>query len=129
MFIMGITIIFLLFFVVISFVVFLAQPKAVAPELVFNRPKVNIDMAVFDSDQFKNLQAFTQMETQYSYTAVTKNNKQQTGFISAVSADQARAILIGMGLAVTDLKEAEIGRDNPFSPYYQQVTTTSKTNK
>lgn len=80
-------------------------------------------MKVFDSDQFKNLQPFPEMEIQYSYKAVTKDNKPQAGFISAVSADQAKAILTGMGLTATEIKEAGIGRDNPFAPYSQPVVS------
>jgi len=121
MFFMGITIVFLLFLAVISLSVFLSQPKEVPAVMVFNKPKVNIDTAVFGSDQFKNLQSFTQMDVQYSYKAITKNNKQKTGFISATSADQAKTILESMGLTVSELKQAEIGRDNPFVPYYQPL--------
>lgn len=123
MFIMGITIIILLFLLVISLVVFLSKPKEVQPALAFNKPKVNIDMAIFESDQFKSLHPFTEMETQYSYKAKTKNDKIEAGFISAISSEQARIILTGMGLTVLEIKEADIGRENPFSPYYQQVVT------
>jgi hypothetical protein len=120
MFFIGITIIFLLFLLAISFGVFLSQPSKDQPALVFNKPKVSIDMSVFDSEQFKNLQEFSEMEMQYSYTAITRDNKQETGFISAVSTEEAKTILAGMGLTVTQIKEAEMGRDNPFTPYYQQ---------
>lgn len=118
MFIMGITIMLLLFLVIISLGVFLSKPKEVLPALVFNKPKINIDMKIFELDQFKNLQPFTEMETQYSYSGLTKDNKLKTGFISAVSMDQARTAIEGMGLFITQLKEAEIGRDDPFAPYY-----------
>ena len=125
MFFLGITIMFLLFLVVISFGVFLSKPEEVSPILVFNRPKVNIDMTIFDSEQFKELQPFPEMETQYSYTALTKAKTQQTGFISAVSQDQAETILQGMGLTVSEIKEVEVGRVNPFTPYYQTATKTA----
>jgi len=134
MFFIGITAIFLLLLVVMSLGVFSSGPKEVLPVLVFNKPKVNIDMSVFDSDQFKNLQPFVQMQTQYSYKALTKDNKPETGFVSAVSIDQAKTILNNMGLTVSELKEIEIGRNNPFIPYYQLVAapaagtkTTTKT--
>lgn len=118
MFFMGIAVIFLLFLLVVSLGVFLSKPNEVLPELVFNKPKVNINMDVFDSEQFKNLQPFIEMKTQYSYKARTRNNKLQSGFISAVSIEQAKDILEGMGLTVLELEEAEIGRENPFTPYY-----------
>ncbi len=122
MFFMGITAVFLLFLIIFSLGVFLSKPKEVSPVLVFNKPKVNIDMSVFDSDQFKNLQIFPEMETQYSYRAIGKDKKIKTGFISAISPDQAKTILESMGLILSELKEVEIGRDNPFIPYYQIIT-------
>jgi hypothetical protein len=112
---------FLLFLIAISLGVFLSEPKAPSSVLIFNKPKVNINMSVFDSDQFKNLQPFSEMETQYSYKATDKDGKQITGFISAVSKAQAQKILEDGGLMVTDLRELEIGRENPFIPYYQIV--------
>jgi len=123
MFFMGITVMFLLFLAVISFGVFLSSPKEVSPVLVFNKPKVNIDMSVFDSDQFNNLQPFPEMQTQYSYSATAKDNKLRTGFITAASMDQAKATLESQGLIVSDIKEVAVGRDNPFIPYYQAVAT------
>ena len=75
MFFMGITVVFLLILIIISLGVFLAQPKTVSPVLVFNKPKVNIDMTIFDSDQFKNLEPFAEMEIQYSYNAQQKTIK------------------------------------------------------
>lgn len=122
-FFIGITVIFLLFLLIISLGVFSSKPKEVSPVLVFNKPKVSIDMSIFDSDQFKNLQPFTQMQTQYSYIAVDKDNKPVTGSISAVSQDEAKTILEGMGLTVSEIKQVEIGRDNPFIPYYQLIGT------
>jgi predicted tellurium resistance membrane protein TerC len=118
MFFLGITVMFLLFLIIISLGVFLSKPKEILPVMVFNEPKVNIDMSVFNSDQFKNLRPFPEMETQYSYKATTKNNQPETGFISAISIDQARTILESMGLTVSELKEVKIGRDNPFTSYY-----------
>jgi len=126
MFFIVITLLLLLFLVAVSLGVFLAKPKEVPSSLIFNRPKVNIDMKIFDSDQFKNLLAFTEMEMQYSYKATTKDNKQQAGFISAVSIEKAGAILESMGLNVIEIKEAAVGRDNPFTPYYQTTTAPAK---
>jgi predicted tellurium resistance membrane protein TerC len=132
-FFMGITIAFLLFLIIISLTVFLSGPKDVSPVLVFNKPKVNIDMSVFDSEQFKNLQPFDQMQIQYAYKATTKDKKQVSDFVSADSEEHAKTILEGMGLTVTDLKPVEIGRDNPFTPYYTvkpaagtKITTKTK---
>ena len=133
-FFLGITVIFLLFLVFISLVVFFSKPKQASTVLVFNKAKVSIDMAIFDLDQFKNLQPFTEMQTQFVYSAVTKDKKPVAGFITAASVNDAQKVLEGLGMTSINLKEAEIGRDNPFEPYYQPVaniiptaTTTKKT--
>ena len=129
MFFLGIAIGFLVFLVVVFLGVFLSEPKEFSLALVFNKPKVNIDMGIFDSDQFKNLQLFPDMQTQYSYNGLTKDNKTQTGFIFADSEEDAKTMVSKMGLSVIEVKEAEIGRDNPFAPYYQSISTAKKTSK
>ena len=118
-FFMGITVVFLLFLIIVFLGVFLSKPKQVLKVQVFNKSKVSIDMKIFDTDQFKRLQPFVEMETQYSYKIVEKDGKVETGFMSANSAEQVRKILEGRGLTVSDIKETEIGRENPFTPYYQ----------
>jgi regulator of protease activity HflC (stomatin/prohibitin superfamily) len=120
-FFLGITVLFLLFLLAVSLGVFLAKPKEVLPTMVFNRPKVDINMGIFDSPQFKALQPFSEMQIQYAYTATTKEGQQKTGFITAVSVDAAQEILKSSGLTVNSMQETEIGRENPFVPYYQQV--------
>lgn len=125
-FFMGITAAVLLFLVIIALSVFFAKPKEIAPELVFNKPKVNIDFTALDSDRFKELEPFSEMEMQFSYSAVTKKGKNVTGIISAVSENAAAEILKGMDLTVIEVKEAKIGRENPFTPYYQ-ITPLPKT--
>lgn len=125
MFFIIITAIFAVFLIVVSLIVFLSKPKEVLPIMVFNKPKITIDMKVFELNQFKNLQRFTPMQIQFSYTAKTSDNKPQTGFISAASEEQAREILEGMDLTVSNIKETATGRDNPFIPYYQVTVATA----
>lgn len=120
-FFIGITIVLILFLVSVSFGVFLAKPKEVSSNLVFNKPKITINMSVFDSDQFKKLQPFSEMQIQFQYKARQENQNIIEGFISATSADEARDILENAGLTVINLTEAEIGRENPFTPYFQQA--------
>jgi len=117
-FIAIIVILLVLFLVVLSLRVFSSKPREVPSAIVFNKAKTVIDMKIFNSDQFKNLQPFTEMEIRYNYKAVTKDNKQVIGVISAVSSDQASEMLLSMGLTASEIKEVEIGRDNPFVPYY-----------
>ena len=126
MFITGITIVVGLFFIVIASIVFFSQPKEVAPELVFNKPKVNINFAVLDSDQFKSLQPFEEMKTEFSYKAI-KDGEDKDGYISADSIEDATKILIELGYIITQIKESEIGRDNPFE-FYKSITPTDLQN-
>ena len=122
MFFLVITVVFLLFLIIISFGVFSSKPSEDSSVLVFNEPKVNIDMKIFDSDQFKNLLPLPEIPPQYSYEAVTRANKLETGFISANSIDEAKKALEDRGLNVSEVKEVESGRNNPFIPYYQTIT-------
>ena len=121
MFFMGITAIFLLLLVIIFFGVFSPAPKTVTQITVLNKPSVAIDMSIFSSNEFKNLQPFGQINSQYSYTAKTKNNQSKSGLITAATIDQARNILSSNGLTILTLQAAQTGRSNPFAPYYQVV--------
>lgn len=118
-FFIGITAIFLLFIISVSLLVFLSEPTQAPQTVTLNKSKVNIDMSIFDTDQFKRLQPLTEMKIQYSYKATTKDNKTKTGTISAASEEDARILLEKKGLTNPVLKEVKIGRKNPFTPYYQ----------
>jgi len=69
MFFAGITATFLVILAFISFLVFMAQPSPVSPEFVFNKPKFNINFNIFDSEEFKGLLPFNEMQRQFVYTA------------------------------------------------------------
>jgi len=127
MFFLGITVAFLVFIFFVSLAVFLAKPTEVSPVLVFNKPKVNFDLSIFDSDEFKNLKSYTGMETQYSYKAVAKDKTIKTGFISATSEEEARTTLTNMDLIVSEVEEVQVGRDNPFTPYYSTAVEQTAT--
>lgn len=120
MFLMIITAVFLLIFVVIGLSIFLAKPKEVPQaQLVFNKPKVNVDFKVLDSEQFKALEPFVQMQNQYSYKATTKSGRVIEGKVFAISIDEAENILKGFNLNIVSVEEVKPGRENPFTPYYQ----------
>lgn len=106
-----------LFLAGIAFWVLLSQPKPPPAELVFNKPKISINMDVFDSEEFKNLQPFTELRMQFQYKANTTEGEQVSGFVQAVSAKEAREILAEAGMVVLELEESGIGRENPFTPY------------
>lgn len=131
MFFMGITILFLLFLLVVSFGVFLSKPKPAQQQLVFNRPKIDINLQVLESEQVKNLEPAVQMDLQFKYTALTDKGVTTSGIITAVSEAEAQKILQGMRLTRIVLEEAKVGRENPFAPYYQPtiVSPLAKTKK
>jgi hypothetical protein len=109
---------FVLLLIFISLAVFLSKPPEVQPELVFNKPKVTIDFSILDSEKFKNLEPLMEMLSQYRYTATTSKGKPVEGVVSATSVEDAKRIIESRSLLVSNIKEVQIGRDNPFSPYY-----------
>lgn len=120
-FLIGIAVMLVLFLAVIASVVFFAKPKEVPYQLIFNKPKVNINFAILDSIQFNELEPFTEMEIQFSYRAFNKADKVVSGLISAPSMDEATEILKNIDLTVIDIEEVEVGRENPFTPYFQII--------
>jgi hypothetical protein len=96
--------------------VFLAKPKQVPQGLVFNRPKVNVDLNVLDSDVVRNLEPWSEIKTQFDYRAM-RGGQIVEGRVGATSMDEARKILSDLGLSVSFLEESQIGRENPFEPY------------
>lgn len=111
------TIGFALFLGLVAFWVFLSQPQGVAPEIVFNKEKISINLAVLDGKQFKNLEPFPEFEMQYEYTATDSKSKKVSGLVSAMSLSKAEEKLKTMGLKDVSIKEIKIGRENPFIPY------------
>jgi len=124
-----ITVVFVLFLFAIYFGVFISTPTENLPTIVFNQAKITVNTSIFNSPQFKDLQPFIAMQSQYSYVATTKDNQIKTGFISAVSVSDAQAMLQGMGLSASEIKEVAIGRDDPFSSYYRQAVVPAVVTK
>lgn len=116
-FFLAITALFMLVVAGVSLFVFLSQPSENQAQLVFNKPKVDIDFKVLDSGQFLNLEPFSKMELQFAYHATDEDGKALQGFISAVSAEEAQKKLEASGLKVLDVRESAAGRSNPFIPY------------
>lgn len=124
MFLIGIGICLVIFLIFISLWVFLAQPTPPPVALVFNEPKVDLNLTVLDATQFQNLQVFEPIPLQFSYTALTKAGKSTSGLVSADSIDDARKMLVTAGLQVGNLKEVGVGRDNPFIGYGAATSST-----
>ena len=116
-FILGIVVIFVLFIVVISLIIFLAKPKEIPAEMVFRAPKIRINFDVLTSDKIKDLQLLPEIEKEFNYKAKTEKNRDKTGKITASSPEEAEEILTALGLSKITLEEIKGGRENPFSPY------------
>jgi len=105
----------------VSLGVFMSKPEENPAVLTFNKPKVEINMAVFDLDAFKNLKPLEQIQNQYNYSARTKSGRRIPGFMVAASAGEAKEILEAQNLIVDMIDELDVGRDEPFIPYYNVV--------
>ena len=126
-FFVAITIVFLLFWAVVSFSIFFSKATDSLPKLVFNPTKINIDTSIFSSAQFQGLLPLGEINKRFSYKAITRDGKVESGFVSAETKVLAMQILATKGLNVSEIKEVNAGRDNPFIPYYQQTVTAGTT--
>ena len=118
MFFLGITILFLLVLSVIGTVVFFSKPEPVSTEQVFIKPKIKIDFEVLDLEQVKGGLLMGRVQKEFVYSAVTSGGEQRTGSIFTATREEAQKILEESGLILATIKEVEIGRKNPFTPYY-----------
>jgi hypothetical protein len=118
LFLLIIVALFLLLVSVVFLLVFLSKPQERNEMFVFNSSKVYIDMNVFDSEQLKNMEPVNPMEKEFSYTVVSKDGKQKTGFITAPSAEEVEKFLKAQNYKVGNIVEVQLGRENPFTPYY-----------
>ena len=109
--------VFLMFLAGLALLILLSRPKTPAPELVFNKPKVSLNLEIFGSEQFKNLDPFTEIKIQFAYTGTNKDNQVVSGVIDAGSEEEAEQILRDRGFIAVELESAQIGRENPFIPY------------
>jgi hypothetical protein len=75
------------------------------------------DFSIMDSAKVKNLKLFDQIETSFAYVVVDQQGKQIIGNVSAVDQGNAQKALESNGYKVVEIKEANIGRNNPFVSY------------
>jgi hypothetical protein len=118
-FLLGIIVVFFLFLGVFSSAVFFVPIKRADTGLVFNKPKVDINMSVFDTEKFKILEPIVEIKLQFDYKATTPDGKKIQGSISAASQEEAINALKSKNLKVAEIRELEAGRDNPFIPYFE----------
>lgn len=109
---------FLLALIIISLVVFFAQPGQPASNKTFKKPNLNIDFSLLDSQELKALLPLDQMELQFEYQATDSKGGEVSGKISAISEDVARSKLEASGFKEIKIKKDSAGRVNPFDSYY-----------
>ena len=93
------------------------KPSVVSMEI--EKIDVKINFSVIDSELVKKLEPFKDITTDFIYTTQNKDGRQIKGKISAVSKNEAKVFLEGTGLKVLTLESVAIGRDEPFTIYYQ----------
>ena len=136
MFLVGIVAGFVCFVTLVTVYAWASAPTPSSGGLVFNKKKVNIDFKMLDTDQFRYLEHFQQMPMQFKSEATTEGGKGKkvTGYISAISLDEAKKVLAASNLAVGKITEVMGGRDNPFVPYQElsgitEINTANNVNK
>ena len=81
------------------------------------QPDVTINMSILDSQAVQQLQSFPNSVRQFSYTAVDSAGKSVAGTIGAFNDADAKNQLQKMGLSAKTIREANVGRQEPFTPY------------
>jgi uncharacterized protein YpmB len=79
---------------------------------------ISIDFTVLDSPEVKNLEPFNDVTKEFSYTGTNKAGKIVKGSVFAKDQDTAQADLTSQGITTTNLQEATVGRNEPFTAYY-----------
>jgi len=115
--------------IIITLFVFLVRPKPASEEVVFLKPNINIDFSVLDSEELAKLVLLNNIEFKFDYEAEDKDNKKVFGFVYAQSIDLAKQSLEKNGLKIIKLEKEILGRDNPFTSYYQEASTEKNIKK
>ena len=122
-FIWLISIALILFLVTILFIIFSPgfknETASIPIQDVLYNPSARINFDIMDSSLVKNLDLFEGMQTEFDYAAQDQNGNNAGGKVLALNQEDAKSILEKMGLKVLTLKESNIGRSDPFVPYYQ----------
>lgn len=129
MFFLGITILFLLFLLAVGLFVFLSPPKTYEPESVFIKPDIKVNFEILDSIEVRDRAIMGRIGREFYYVMKTLDGEEITGNIFAESFEKAEEVLKESGLILVSLEEAEVGRENPFAPYYTVIIPPSQPSK
>ena len=82
------------------------------------KPDISINFDIIDSEEVKNLESFSIIKIEFSYSALDKNNRKVVGKVLAIDKNDALSILQKTGLKNINLEEINAGKKEPFIPYY-----------
>ena len=82
---------------------------------------------VLDLEQVKGSLLMGRVQKEFAYSAATDKGEQKTGSVFAATIEDAKKLLEDLGLISVTLEEVEIGRENPFAPYYTPSIPTINT--
>lgn len=106
-----------IFFLVVLMIWLVNKNKNIAQDGFSGPPNITINFNVIDSDQVKNLEPFTSLETEFTYLVQDQTGKQVQGNISAPSKEAAQKLLEDSGMKIISIKETIIGNNQPFASY------------
>mgnify|MGYP001599049646 CR=1 FL=1 len=118
-FFLGITAVFVLILLVIALSVFFSKPRAeITGQAALINPKININFKALESDQATYITPMGTIDKIFAYVAADAKGVVKTGVIAFPTEDEARKFLLDKGWNINKLEELEVGRENPFTPYY-----------
>jgi len=98
-----------------SLLIFFRPPKPEKVEEVFTPEEIEIDFETLKSEKVSNLDLFeVKVKKVFDYRAETEDGRTREGRVMASSKEEAEKILKDFELVEIELKEREVGRDNPF---------------
>lgn len=79
---------------------------------------LSINFDAIDSGAFKDLEVFSEAQIEFAYIATDASGQKITGSIMASTKEIAKSMVEQMGFKVSSIEEKNIGRSEPFQPYY-----------
>ncbi len=129
MFLISIVAGLVIFLLLVTLIVFLARPRAVAKIELYQTPNITIDFSIFDQEQLKSSDILGKIPVEFTYTAKTKLGFETKGTIIAPTEEEATKMLTEKEFFDIALSGPLVGRENPFVSYYtgSSAATVKKT--
>lgn len=98
-------------------IIFLSRDNATKSPIPVSQKNIDINFDIIDSLKVSNLKPFYALETTFSYIIIDETGNEIKGNIAAGSIEEARVLLEVSGFQIFSIKEAGIGRTQPFMLY------------